>query len=102
MSEMFGIRAIKPYQTKAMVKFLQEKIDVFGSPIYKALPFVVDTICEAAVHVVVVVSPLVNRIKDQIDKQENLGILVASLSDISEENVRGVRARKCLNKTCKG
>ena len=36
------------------------------------------------------VSPFVNRIKDQIDKPANLGILAASLSDISEENARGV------------
>ena len=42
------------------------------------------------------VSPLVNNIKDKVDKLANLGILVASLSDISEENAMGVRARKCL------
>ena len=29
LSETFGIRALKPYQTKAMVQFLQKKIDVF-------------------------------------------------------------------------
>ena len=30
MSEMFGITwALKPYQTKAMVQFLQQKTDVF-------------------------------------------------------------------------
>ena len=48
MSETFGIRPLKSYQTKAMVQFLQKKIDVFvnlltgcaRSPIYQALPFV--------------------------------------------------------------
>ena len=42
------------------------------------------------------VSSLVNSIKDQTDKRANLGILVASISDICEENARGVRSRKCL------
>ena len=37
-------------------------------------------------------SPLVNLMKDQVDKLANLGILAASLNDISEENARGVRA----------
>ena len=58
-----------------MVQFLQKKIDVFvifltaflRSPIYPALPFVFDTIFEAAGHVLVMVSPLVNRIIDQVD-----------------------------------
>lgn len=49
-------------------------------PIYQALPmFVLHSIFEATVHVLVVVSPLVSSIKDQVDKLGNLGILVASL-----------------------
>ena len=104
MSETFGIRALKSYQTKAMVQFLQKKIDVFvnlltgsaRSPIYQALPFVFYSIFAATGHVIVVVSLLVNHIKDQVVKLANLGILVASRSDISEENARVVRARKCL------
>ena len=64
--------------------------------IYQGLPFVFDSISVAIGHVAVVVSPLVNRIKDQVDKVANLGILVASLSDISEEKARGVPARKRL------
>ena len=32
------------------------------------------------------VSPLVNLMKDQVDKLANLGILAASLSEITEEN----------------
>ena len=80
------------------MKFLQKKIDVFvnlltrcaRSPNYQALPFVFNKILEADGHVFLVVSPFVNRIKDQIDKPANLRILAASLSDISEENARGV------------
>ena len=55
--------------------------------------YVCDSISEATGHVVVVVSPLVNRIKDQVDKLANLGILVASLSGISEEN-EGVSSKE--------
>ena len=40
------------------------------------------------------VSPLVNSNKDQVDKLANLDILVASLSDISTENARGVRSKE--------
>ena len=93
-----GIRALKLYHTKAMTQFLQ-KIDVFvnlltgcaRSPIQQALPFVFDSIFKDSDHVVVVVSPLVNSIKDKVDKLANLDILVASLNDISEENALGCK-----------
>ena len=60
------------------------------SLIYQALPFVYNSIRETAGHIVVVVSPLVNLIKDQVDKLTNLRILAASLSEITEENEKGV------------
>ena len=37
--------------------------------------------------IVVVVSPLVNLMKDQATKLENIGIPAVTLSDISEENI---------------
>ena len=40
--------------------------------------------------IVVVVSPLVNLMKDQATKLENIGIPAVTLSDISEENMRVV------------
>ena len=99
MSETFGIRALKPFQTKAMAQFLQKKIDLFGnlltgcarSLIQQALRFVFDSVFKDSCHVVVVVSPLVNSIKDKVDKQANLDILVASLNDINEENALGCK-----------
>ena len=36
------------------------------------------------VSIVVVVSPLVNLMKDQVDKLANLGIIAASLSEITD------------------
>ena len=43
------------------------------------------------------VSPLVNLMKDQVDKLANLGILAASLSEITEENA-GCCERKHFNR----
>ena len=40
--------------------------------------------------IIVVVSPLVNLMKDQATKLENIGIPAVTLSDISEENIRVV------------
>ena len=41
--------------------------------------------------------PLVNLMKDQVDKLANLGILAASLSEITEENA-GCCGRKNFNR----
>ena len=43
------------------------------------------------------VSPLVNLMKDQVDKLANIGILAASLSEITEENA-GCDGRKNFNR----
>ena len=88
MCEMFGIRELNAYQREAIVQFVQKKTDVFVN--LPTLPFVYDSNLEAAGHIVVVVSPLVNLMKDQVDKLANLGILAASLSEITEENANGV------------
>ena len=42
-------------------------------------------------HVVFVVSPLVNLMKDQATKLANIGIPAVTLSDISEENMRVIK-----------
>ena len=46
--------------------------------------------CRTTGHIVVVVSPLVNLMKDQATKVANIGITAVTLSDISEENMRVV------------
>ena len=95
--ETFGIRELTVYQREAIEQFVQKKTDVFvnlstgygKSLIYQALPFVYDSILEAAGHIVVV-SLLVNLMKDHIDKLANVGILAASFSEITKENAKGV------------
>ena len=54
--ETFGIRGLNAYQREAIVQFVQKKTDVFvnlptgygKSFVYQALPFVYDSIFEAA------------------------------------------------------
>ena len=63
----------------------------FGkSLMYQALPLFCDTVRRTTRHIVVVVSPLVNLMKDQATKVANIGIPAVTLSDISEENMRVV------------
>ena len=63
----------------------------FGkSLMYQALPLFCDTVRRTTGHIVVVVSPLVNLMKDQATKVANIGIPAVTLSDISEENMRVV------------
>ena len=57
---------------------------------YQALPLICDTVRETTGHIVVVVSPLVNLVKDQATKLANIGIPAVTLSDISEENMKVV------------
>ena len=74
-----------------------EKIDEFinlprgfgKSLTYQALPLICDTVRGTTGHVVVV-SPLVNLVKDQATKLANIGIPAVTLSDISEENMKVV------------
>ena len=79
-------------------KFI-EKIDEFinlptefdKSLTYQALPIIFATECvKTTGHIVVVVSPLVNVMKDQATKLANIGIPAVTLSDISEENMKVV------------
>ena len=63
----------------------------FGkSLMYQALPLFCDTVRRTTGHIVVVVSPLVNLMKDQATKVANIGIPAVTFSDISEENMRVV------------
>ena len=95
--EKFGITELNKYQKEAILQIVQRKTDVFinlltgfgKSLIYQALPLVCDTVRGTTGHVVVV-SPLVNLMKDQVGKLVNIGIPAVTLSDISEDNMKAV------------
>lgn len=96
--EKFGITELNKHQKEAITQIVQRKTDVFinlptgfgKSLIYQALPLVCDTVRGTTGHIVVVVSPLVNLMKDQVGKLVNIGIPAVTLSDISEDNMKAV------------
>ena len=97
MCEKFVITELNKYQKQAILQIVQKKTDMFinlptgfgKSLIYQALPLVCDTMRGTTGHVVIV-SPLVNLMKDQVGKLVNIGIPAVTLSDISEDNMKAV------------
>ena len=96
--EKFGIRALNDYQREAITQFVNKKTDLFinlptgygKSLVYQALPLVFDTVHRTVGHILVVVSPLVSLMEDQVDKLRNLGISAVFLSDIKDEEIKEV------------
>ena len=94
--EKFCIRELNALQKEAIIQFEKQR-DVFinlptgfgKSLIYQALPLVFDAM-HGEGHIVVVVSPLVSLMKDQVQKLRSLGISAVTLSDIVEEDAKAV------------
>ena len=63
----------------------------FGkSLIYQALPLVFDVARNSMGHIVVIISPLVNLMKDQVENLKQLGITAISLSDIKDGEAKAL------------
>ena len=70
----FTISCLNPHQKKAISEFVKGKSDIFvnlpsgcgKSLVYQALPTVFDSLTARSGHIVVVVSPLVNLMRDQV------------------------------------
>ena len=96
--ETFQIVDLNPFQREAMECFVKKKMDVFvnlptgygKSLIYQALPLVFDVTRNSRGHVVVVISPLVNLMKDQVESLKKLGIPAVSLSDIADKEAKAL------------
>jgi len=94
--ETFKIVDLNPFQREAMEYFVKKKVEVFvnlptgygKSPIYQALPLVFDVTRNSTGHVVVVISPLVNLMKNQVESLQKLGMPAVSLSDIADREAR--------------
>ena len=78
---------------------MKKKLDVFvnlptaygKSLIYQALPLVFDVTRNSTGHVVVVISPLVNLMKDQVESHQKLSIPAVSLSNIADREARALK-----------
>ena len=102
LCEVFGFERLNKHQEKALRLVVESKSDVFvnlptgfgKSVVFQALPVVyshVELSREKPPVIVIVVSPLVNLMKDQVSRLTSLGISAVSLSDIcSDEEMRSV------------
>ena len=96
VSQKFCVMELNDYQREAIFHFVDKKTDVFvnlptgfgKSLIYQALPVVFNTMLREG-HVVVI-SPLVNLMKDQVDKLRKLRISAITLSDFNDKDVKAV------------
>ena len=78
--------------------FVKKKIDVFVNLptgfgkllIYQALPLVFDVTRNSTGHIVVVISPLVNLMKDQVEILRKIFLPTVSLSDITDREYRAL------------
>ena len=78
--QKFGITELNPLQEEAITSFVINKTDVFvnlltgfgKSLIYQALPLIFYVLLEAPGHIVAVIPPLVNLMKDQVEKLTSL------------------------------
>ena len=94
VAEKFKINDFNVHQKTAIRTFIEDKRDVFvnlptgfgKSLVFQALPFIYDCVANQHGHIVVVVSPLLNLITDQVANLRKLGI--SATSDIENEEER--------------
>ena len=83
---------LNAHQREAIAYFMDKKKDVFinlltgfsKSLIYQALSLVFDVTCKSMGHAVVVISPLVNLMKGQVENLKKLGISAISLDNVKD------------------
>lgn len=98
VSEIFKIQEFNSHQKAAFRTVINSKCDLlvnlptgFGkAQIFQALPLVLDLLDKAKDHIVVVVSPLINLITDQVNYLNDLGVKACNISAIDDEEKRHV------------
>ncbi len=99
--EKYNLKDLNTYQREALTEFVLNRRDVFvnlptgsgKSMIYLALPLLFDSMHpdnNHTGHVVVVVSPLISLMKDQLSYLCCLGITAVSLSDMENEDLENI------------
>jgi superfamily II DNA helicase RecQ len=102
VAQIFHITNFNDHQKNAIRTILEEKRDVFvnlptgfgKSIIFQALPLICDRLfheqCQSGQgNIVVVVSPLLNLIAEQVKSLKELGIKAVSISDVESEEEPG-------------
>ena len=90
VASKFKIKEFNLHQKTAIRTFIEDERDVFvnlptgfgKSLVFQALPFIFDFLENQHGHIVVVVSPLLNLIADQVSYLRSVGVKAISISDI--------------------
>ncbi|KAJ7384012.1 hypothetical protein OS493_024024 [Desmophyllum pertusum] len=88
--EKFQIETLNHHQKQALLAIVKEKKRCFPKSsnwVWKItnLPLIFDEVSSVRGHIVVVVSPLLNLIQDQVNTLQKLGISAVSLSSVVED-----------------
>lgn len=92
VSSIFRMPSLNAQQKNGIRKKVEEKMDVFvnlptglGKSLqYEALPFVFDLTSQEPGHILVVVSPLISLMEDQVSHLKKLGLKAANISSLLE------------------
>ena len=94
VSSTFKIPELNSHQKQVIRKIVSEKKDLFvnlltgfgKSLIYQALPLVFDHVTKQPGHIVVVVSPLISLMEDQVNHLRSLGLSAVNISSQAEND----------------
>ena len=92
VSKTFRICSLNAQQKAGIRKVVEERKDVFvnlptgfgKSLLYQALPFVFDLTSQESGHILVVISPLVSLMEDQVSHLKELGLKAANINSLEE------------------
>ena len=96
VSTKFGISSLNEQQKAGIRQIVEGGKDVFvnlptgfgKSLLYQALPLVFDHTRQEPGHIVVVVSPLISLMEDQVSRLNELGLKAVNISGLVEEDKR--------------
>ena len=88
--ESFSARSYRIFREEKVGRLVNLPTGYGKSLIYQALPLVFDVTRNSTGHVVVVISPLVNLMKDQVESHQKLSIPAVSLSNIADRLARAL------------
>ena len=89
--DIFGFEKLNKHQEEAIQQIVEMRSDVYvnlptgygKSVVFQALPTVFAPVDRYEKNIVIVISPLINLMKDQVHRLSLLGVSATSLSDIS-------------------